>query len=128
LSIDGRAEIQAKLKADSSVSDLVGTYLDQPAIYSIPLAPSSYSGTAITMYLTSPVDGGLVLKSYRNTVNCWALSFNEAQALQEAVYQCLNRQSYGNDSSFKCSKTQIIEPQEISGDYNAPVEVLVRQR
>jgi len=126
LSLNGRTEIQTKLKADSNVTAIVGTYLTQPAIYSVPL--TAYDGDSITMYQSAPKNGGLELDTDSNTVNCWSKKYDTAEALQEAVYVSLNRNSEGGDTFFKCSKVQVIPSPEIDGYYNAPVEVLVRKR
>jgi hypothetical protein len=123
--MDGRTEIRAKLLLDPSVTDLVGEYESLPAIFDSPLVPEKYLDPAISMYLTTPVDGGLNYGSYNNTVNCFSKTYKEAQSIQDAVYQALNRKSY-DGSFFRCSKQVIIPPQETGGDYNAPVEVLVR--
>jgi len=123
--------MQTKLKADSTVTGLVGTYLSQPAIYSVPLMPQKYDGNGkggISMYLSGIKDGGEELDGTRNTCSCWAISYDKAEELQEAVFSALNRHSEGNDTFFKCSKLQIIEPTALGGDYLAPVEVLVRKR
>jgi len=128
MSIDGRAEIQTKLKADSTVLSIVGTYKSTPAIYSIPLMPLKYQGNGVSMYLSGSKDGGSELNGTRNTCSCWATDYSTAEALQEAVYSALNRHSESNDTFFKCNKLQIISPNEQGGDYLAPVEVLVRKR
>lgn len=123
MSIDGRAELQAHLKADSSVTDIVGT-----AIYSIPVVKNKTAAKAISMYLTSPTAGSNTIGIYRNTINCWTKTYADSEALQEAVFQSVNRAGYGGNTFFKCDKLQVIPPQETGGDYNAPVEVLVRIR
>jgi hypothetical protein len=128
MSFDGRSEMQAKLKADPAVTALVGTYLSKPAIYSVPLTPEKYTGDAISMYLSAPTDGGLEYGSYRNTVNCWTTDYSKSENLQAAVFDSLNRSLEGSDTFFVCSKLQVIPPQQLGGDYNAPVEVLVRTR
>ncbi len=129
MSINGRSEIQAKLKADSNVTALVDVYLTQPAIYSVPITPDyAMVKGAISMYLSTPIDGSLEFETANNTVNCWALDYNKAEALQQAVFASLNRVSENGNTFYKCSKQIIIPPQEISGEYNAPVEVLFRKR
>lgn len=129
MSIDGRTEIQAKLKADSTVVGIVGIYKTQPAIFSVPIMPQKYAGkNGISMYLSGVKDGGAELDGTRNTCSCWTQSYSKAEELQEAVFAALNRHSEGSNTFFKCNKLQIIEPRDLGGDYLAPVEVLVRKR
>ena len=126
--MEGRTELRAKLIADSAVTALVGTYKGSPAIFDAPLTPDKYDDAAISMYLTSPTDGGETLGIFSNTVNCWATSYTVAENMQDAAFEALNRRMEGSDTFFKCSKQVIIPPQNTGGDYNAPLEVLVRQR
>lgn len=125
--MDGRTEIREKLVLDSSVTSLVGSFEGSPAIFDAPLTPQKYDGAAISMYLVSPTNGGLEYGEYSNTVNSWASTYTQAENIQDAVYKSLNRLSQ-DDVFFRCSKQVIIPPQETGGDYNAPVEVLTRQR
>lgn len=128
MSYEGRAEMQAKLKADSAVTAKVGTYASEPAIYSTALMPEAFDGAGVSMYLSSPTDGGDNLQNYRNTISCWSKRREEVEELQDAVFTALNRHAEGSTTFFKCSKIQVIPPPKKGGDYNAPVEVLVRQR
>lgn len=123
MSINGRTEMQTKLTNDATVYGLVGE-----EIYSIPLTPQKSTGPAISMYLSSPTDGGLNYGSYRNTCSCWSKTYMGAQDIQDAAFNALNRQSEDSNTFFVCSKLQVIPPAKIGGDYNAPLEVLVRQR
>jgi len=119
--MDGRTEIHAVLSADAPVIALVGT-----AVYDAPLVPDNYTGAAISMYLTAPTNGGDSIGIYNNTVNCWGKTYTQVEDMQDAVFNALNRKSYGGNTFFRCSKSVIIPPQNTDGDYNAPVEVLVR--
>jgi hypothetical protein len=126
--MEGRTEIYNVLSVDTNVTDKIGTYSSKPAIFTSPVVPASYKKNAISMYLTVPTNGGLEYGNYSNTVNNFAKSYNEAEDMQKAVYDSLNRASEGSDTFFLCAKQIVISPSDTGGDYNAPVEVLVRQR
>jgi hypothetical protein len=97
-------------------------------IYASPVVPSDIELPAVSMYLTTVTDGGLEYGNFPNTVNCFADSYNDAEDLQDAVFQALNRSSGENETFFTCGKQIIIPPSNTGGEYNAPVEVLTRQR
>ncbi len=126
--MNGLTEVKAKLLADSAVVASTGTYLTKPAIYGQPLAPNKYEGKAITMYNSLPINGGLNYGSYGITVNNFGKKYSDVSTMQEAVFDALNRHAEGEATFFRCTKLQIISPRETGGDYNAPVEVLTRQR
>ena len=126
--MDGRTEIRAKLLADSTVTTQLGLYATLPAIFDAPVAPDQYADNCLTMYLTAPTNGGLDIGIYQNTVNCYAKTYQEAESIQESVYSSLNRHSEGANTVFTCSKQVIIESGVTGSDYNAPVEVTVKQR
>lgn len=121
-------EVKAKLLSDPDVVALVGTYSSKPAIYGNPLAPSKYNGDAITMYRTSPRNDSLEYAEDLITVNCFSRKRNKAAEIQDEVRKALNRNMEGDNTFFRTSSLPIIPPQNKEGDYNAPVEVLVRQR
>ena len=126
--MDGRTEVKAKLLADSTVVSSVGTYLTKPAIYGQPLVPEAYTGKAISMYNAVPTNGRLELSTYGVTVNCYAKKYSDVETIAEAVFDALNRHSGINESFFVCSKLPVIPAPETGGDFNQPIEVLVRKR
>ena len=127
--MNGTVETKLKLLADSTVTGLVTTYLSKPAIFSKPVIPEKVKGAAISIYRSLPTDGGLDFGNYGVTVNCYAKTFKKAEDMQDAVFSALNRHSQGDDTFFVASKTLILQPASIGGgDYNAPVEVTVKQR
>ena len=126
--MDGRTEIRAKLLTDTAVTTQLGTYDSVAAIFDAPVAPDQYTDNCLTMYLTAPTNGGLDIGIYQNTVNCYAKTYQEAESIQDSVYSSLNRHSEGSDTFFGCSKQVIIESGQTGSDYNAPVEVTVKQR
>ena len=121
-------EVKAKLLATPAVVSSVGTYLTKPAIFGKPVVPPKYTGKAISMYRSIPTSGGLEYTAKGITVNCFGKTRDNAEDIQTEVFEALNRRAYGEDTFFLCSKIQIINPQNTGGDYNAPVEVLLRQR
>jgi len=127
--MNGLTETKAKLLADPSVVSSVSTYKTKPAIFGKPVVPEKVSGNAISMYLSVPVDGGLEYGNFGLTVNCWASKYDKCIDIQEAVYNALNRQTYAGNTFFLCIKSVVIPSTTVGGgEYNAPVEVLVRQR
>lgn len=126
--MDGMTELRDKLRADSTVTGLVVSYGGFPAIYEYPVIPSNVHGAAISMYFASPRVGGLEYVSSPATVNCYARTYKDALALQDAAQSAVNRKMEGTDTFFVGSKLPVIPPQSTGGDYNAPIEVLIRQR
>ena len=121
-------EVKAKLLADSTVVSLVGEYSSVPAIFGTAVIPDTYTDDGISMYRSAPFPGGLDYIADQITVNCYSKSRGSALDIQDAVFKGLNRSAYGADTFFRCSKLQVISPAQTGGDYNAPVEVLMRQR
>lgn len=127
--ICGMPEIRTILLADSSVTDLVGTYYSKPAIYDIPLLPGKYAGDGITMYQSSGDNGGSEFGEWNITINSFTSDYQACITLREAAYTALNRKMEGSDTFFRCSRLPVILPATTGGsDYNAPLEVYVRQR
>lgn len=124
----GITEVKAKLLADTTVVASVGTYQTKPTIYGKPVVPQKVTGKAISMYLSTGTNGGLEIEQYTITVNCYGVKYNDVITIQDAVYQALNREQYGTDTFFRCSKLPVLPASQTADDYNAPVEVLVRIR
>ena len=121
--MEGRTEIRTALSGDSTVTDITST-----RIFASPVIPQGTKLPAASMYLSATTSGGLEIGNYSNTVNCFADTYNEAEDLQDAVFEALNRSSGDNGTFFLCGKQIVIPPSNTGGEYNAPVEVLTRQR
>lgn len=94
-----QSALRSRLKADATVSGLVGTRVDWG------LRPQAKTLPAITLTLvSSPRDytmaGAQVTQFYRVQVDCWALTYKESNDLRAAVIACLEPGSGSFQSSF----------------------------
>jgi hypothetical protein len=130
----GEIKLRDKLINDAGVLASVDTYIDAsqnvlPAIWKSMVVPSSFdeSGKSINYYLNQPTDGGLEYGNYTYTINCRALTEGLAEVIQRAVYTALNRlKSDVGRGFFRCSMRPPIPPADKTDNYNAIVEVLIR--
>jgi hypothetical protein len=81
----------------------------------------------INYYRSAIVNGKLSYGFFFYTINCRADTIGDAEAIQIAVFNAINRKS--NDSVFFiCDISPVIAPADATDNYNAPVEVQIKTR
>jgi len=130
------------LSGDSSVTDKVTSWTKNDstryAIFSASLIPSKIStdsdplklsvkDTTVNYYQSGIISGGSMVINTTYSISCRAYKENDAEALQQACYEALNRvKSTDNRYFYVCSKLQTITPSDKTDNYNAVVEVNVK--
>ena len=128
------SRIQDKLYNDPGIQALVDTFKDNNdvtryGIFNDKVRPKWFTGdNCITYYRLAPVDGGLEYGDYMYTVNCRARTMTEAEDLQIAVFNALNRRSSSDDGFIVCSALPVISPIDSTDNYNAPIEAHLKTR
>jgi hypothetical protein len=81
----------------------------------------------INHYQMDPIDGFLKAFTTKHMVACRAFKETDAETIQTAVFNALNRvKSADGKSNFLCFKRPAIPPKDGEDNYNAPVEITVR--
>lgn len=120
-------DIKNVLKSDPTIISLVDTYSGMVAVFGSPVMPDDFGGDGISMYRSSPLSAREEIIYDRITINCYSKVRSNALEMQAAVKDALNRKSSGS-AFYVCSLLPVITSGESRDDYNAPVEVLKRQR
>ena len=136
---DYQSDLHTTLYSDSTIQGLVSTYVKDSttmyAIFNSPLIASDIttdtgiknfdvSDTTINHYNVTPLDDSILLTDVVRSISCRAYTAQDAETLQTAVKDALNRKRV-NDSFFVCSRLSIIPPADESDNFNAPVEVKI---
>ncbi|GAG03676.1 unnamed protein product, partial [marine sediment metagenome] len=107
------------------------TNTDIPCIFANNVLPdwleSSITKT-INYYRVTPINGGLEYGQLSYSVSCRANNSPDAETIQEAVFDALNRQQSSTDGFFICTALPVIPPADSTDNYNAPVEVQIKTR
>lgn len=129
--------IQTILYNNATVTALLSTYTDynsvtKYAIFNdnvIPKWAQQYDlPKTINYYSISPVDGGLNYGDIQYSISCRANEKYDAQLIQKAVFDVLNRKASNTTGFFICSALPVIEPVDSTDNYNAPVEVRIKTK
>jgi len=124
-----------ELLNDPTITTLLDTYTDGasntlPAIFYDEVIPSNVPDSVqktINFYRASPIDGGLEYLDIGYTVNCRGAIKLDAENIQKAVFDIVNR--YNKDTYFlKASILPNISPANDRDNYNAPLEVQIKTK
>ena len=115
----------------SAITSLIDTFSDSvatyPAIFNANVLPSYFKGAkSINFYVASPISGGLEYANILFTVNCRANSYPESRAIQDMVFNTINREKSSLGGFFKCDILATIPPQDETDNFNSIVEILLR--
>ena len=134
-----QTDLHTTIYNDATIQSLVSSYVKSTvteyAVFNSNLIPSDIStdsglknfdvsDTTINHYTVTPQDDSIPLTDLTRSVSCRAYTYEDAETLQTAVSDALNRKRV-NDSFFVCSRLSIIPPADESDNYNAPVEVKI---
>ena len=124
----------------SKVASWVLTGTTYYAIFDLSLIPSSMpttngtktftvQDTTLNFYRSGIIDGGEVSIDTTYTLNCRAYTQDDAEALQTACYNALNRVlSADGQQQFVCRLLETIKPLDSADNYNAVIELRVRAK
>ena len=83
--------------------------------------------TTVNHYRSGAINGGSMVINTSFSVNCRAYKEQDAEELQQACYNALNRvRSSDGKYFFVASKLQIITPADNNDNYNAVVDLNVK--
>lgn len=122
----GQAELNTLLN-DSSVTSLL---TDTSYVFYDVVVPDEVVGAknkTINYYRVSPVIAGLEYMQVSYTVNCRAFTMGEAETIQRAVLDVVNRHSQ-DSVFFVCEVLPTINKADQTDNYNAIVEVTAKGR
>ena len=111
----------------STVTDEVGTYGTDSAIWSAAQIPQDYNGDGINFYLNDPYDARLDIGIYSYTINCRSSSEPQSHAIANAVLTAVNRKS-DSGINISCTVQQTLPPADDSDDYNTIVIATLKTR
>ena len=112
----------------TSITNLLDSYLSGKALFAEALMPESFTGNkSINFYMATSFNGGLEYREYTYSVSCRAQTQGEAQTIAEAVFDEINRTSYG-DYYIVCRVNPVIPPRDERDNYNVPVEITLKTR
>ena len=130
----GVEEMSAILQADTNVTSQIDTFNDgvgtYPAIWHDLMIPRDFGGTkTINFYENEPVNHTLNYGRYSFTYNCRGETMKEARNIREAVKDALNRAGDSTgDFFFICESSLVLKPADERDNYNAILNVVVRER
>ena len=123
----GTAKIYTALNK-TSITNLLDSYLTGKALFAEALMPEAFTGSkSINFYMIASFNGGLEYKEYTYSISCRAATQGEAQTIAEAVFDEINRTSFG-DHYMVCRVNPVIPPRDERDNYNVPVEVTLKTR
>ena len=127
MSLDSK--LDTLLKTQSIVSFLVNfnaSWTSYPAIFNDVVIPKTFKkDNSINYYTVSNFQGGLEYDSIKYTVNCRSNGYVRSRAIQEEVFNVINRVT-NEGAFFRCDKLPVIPPRDETDNYNAIVEILLR--
>lgn len=112
----------------SSITGLLDDYRTGKALFSESVMPEDFTGQkSVNYYMVSSFNGGLEYSEYRYSISCRAATQGEASTIASAVFDALNRSSYG-DYYIVCSVNPVIPPADDTDNFNVPVEIILKTR
>jgi len=131
--MDGSNKIQSIILGEPAITALLDTFTDDTsnvffASFNDKLIPTDFEGhNTINFYKSSNLDGGLEYTDLLWILNCRGINYQDASILQDTVFTTFNRYNKEN-YFFICNKIPVISPSDSTDNYNAPVEVRLRNK
>ena len=123
----GQDKIYAALNV-VGITGLLDDYKTGKALFSESVMPEDFTGQkSVNYYMISSFNGGLEYSEYRYSISCRAATQGEALTIASAVFDALNRSSYG-DYYIVCSVNPVIPPADDTDNFNVPVEIILKTR
>jgi hypothetical protein len=82
----------------------------------------------INYFMISPIDGALSYGDVTYNISCRANSLYDAQLIQKAVFDAMNRAYSNTTGFFVCNVLPPLEPRDKTDNYNAPLEVRIKTK
>ena len=126
--IFGSDKILELLLNTTAITDLLDTYVGEPAIWFDTIVPTKYKGNkCINFYSSVPVNGALEYGDYIHTINCRMPKHNDVLQLQKTVFDTFNRHNTLTGRGLFLGKAfPVIPPTDEMDLYNAPIEIKLK--
>ncbi|MCP4589097.1 hypothetical protein [Pseudoalteromonas sp.] len=119
----GSTEMYSALNV-SAITDLLDTYLSQPAIFDNVLIPQSFGGNkSINYYLTSQYSSEAEIYDY--TINCRAATMGESRTIASTVIDTISREN-GSNYYIYCEVLATISPADDLDNFNTPLTATIK--